>query len=57
MVLSGIVLAVGTMLLDLENAHWAFVIMFWLGIAVSVPALVAILLTGGRANDNPKFEG
>ena len=57
MVLSGIVLGVGTMLLDLESAHWAFVIMFWLGMAVSVPALAAILLTGGRASDNPKIEG
>ena len=56
MVLSGIVLGMATMLLDLEAAQWAFVIVFWLGIVLSVPALAAILLTGGTVSGNAKLE-
>jgi hypothetical protein len=48
MVLSGIALSVAAMLLGLENTEWAFVIVFWLGIVLSVPALVVVLLTGRR---------
>jgi hypothetical protein len=55
MVLSGIALGVTAMLLGLESIEWAFVIIFWFGILLSVPALAAVLLTGGSASDNRKF--
>jgi hypothetical protein len=50
MVLSGIVLSAIAMLLGLEGAEWAFVLMFWLGIMLSVPALAVMLLTGSKQN-------
>jgi hypothetical protein len=46
MVLSGIALAVAAQLLGLESVEWAFVLVFWFGILLSVPALIAVLLTG-----------
>jgi hypothetical protein len=54
MILTGIILSIIAMLLGLEGAEWAFVLIFWLGIVLSVPALVAMLLTGVRASDNGK---
>jgi hypothetical protein len=53
MVLSGIMLGVASMLLNLESAEWVFVILFWTGIMLSVPALLAILLTARRVTDKP----
>jgi len=53
MVLSGIMLGVASMLLSLESAEWVFVILFWTGIMLSVPALLAILLTARRVTDKP----
>ena len=52
MILIGIVLSVIAMLLGLEEAEWASVLIFWLGIMLSVPALVAMVLTGGRRKPN-----
>ena len=55
MVLGGSVLGVAAMLFGLESTEWAFVIIFWFGIMLAVPALVAVLLTRRSASDNRKF--
>jgi hypothetical protein len=49
MVLSGILLGLASMLLGFDNAEWAFVIVFWFGLILSIPALVAVLVTGPGA--------
>ena len=54
MVLSGAILAVVSMLVDLESAEWLFLIVFWFGIALSIPALVAIVLTAVSAREKPR---
>ena len=53
MVLSGVMLGVASMLLSLDGAEWVFVILFWVGIMLSVPALLAKLLTARRVIDKP----
>jgi len=55
MVLGSSVLALTSILLALERAEWAFVIVFWLGIVLAVPAFVAILVTRRTAGDDHKF--
>jgi len=57
MILCGIVLALAAMLLGLESAEWAFIIVFWFGIVLAVPAFVAILVTRPGAGDDHKSEG
>jgi hypothetical protein len=55
MVLGGSLLAVTAMLFGLESTEWAFVIVFWLGIVLAVPAFVGILVTRGSGSDDRKF--
>jgi hypothetical protein len=55
MVLGGSVLAVAAMLFGLESTEWAFVIVFWFGMLLAVPAFVAVLVTRGSAGDDHKF--
>ena len=57
MVLGGILLALAAMLLGLESTEWAFIIVFWFGIVLAVPAFVAILVTRRTAGDDHKPEG
>ena len=57
MVLGGILLAPAAMLLELESTEWAFIIVFWFGIVLAVPAFVAILVTRPGAGDDHKPEG
>ena len=56
MVLGGSVFALAAMLFGLESTEWAFVIVFWFGIVLAVPAFVAILVTRGSANDDQSIE-
>ena len=53
--MGGSVLAVAAILFGLERTEWAFVIVFWVGIALAVPAFVAVLVTRGSASDDRKF--
>jgi len=46
MVLGGSVLTVAAIVLGLESTEWVFVVVFWFGIVLAVPAFVAILVTG-----------
>lgn len=57
MILGGIVLALAAMLLGLESTEWAFIIVFWFGILLAVPAFLAILVTRPRAGDDHKPDG
>lgn len=58
MVLGGSLLALAAMLLGLESTEWAFVIVFWFGIVLAVPAFVAILVTRRSASvDQQRGEG
>jgi len=56
MVLGGSVFALAAMLFGLESTEWAFVIVFWFGIVLAVPAFVAILVTRGSASDDQSIE-
>ena len=38
-------LSVAAMLLGLESTEWAFIGIFWFGIVLAVPALVAVVVT------------
>ena len=53
MVLGGCVLAVAAMLFGLESTEWAFIVVFWIGIVLAVPALVAVFVTRGSAGERP----
>ena len=55
MVLGGSVFALTAMLSGLESTEWAFIIVFWFGIVLAVPAFVAILVTRGSAGDDHKL--
>ena len=55
MVLGGSILSVAAQLFGLENTEWAFVIIFWLGLILAVPALVAVLITRSSASDNRRL--
>jgi hypothetical protein len=56
MVLGGSMLALAAMLFGLgDGTEWAFVIVFWFGIVLAVPAFVAVLVTRGNASDDRKF--